>query len=248
VTFPTEKLARLAAELVALSAAYGILRRSGWYNFTAHEIEGLNVVILLVGEIYAVLLAFAIFVIWSQFTEVENSVMRECDSLDDVLRFSQYLNADARAAIRRGIANYVQHVLKYEWQSLGDGRIDKQAEEFFSRFMQSVIEVKPASEAERMLYVRLLDMAQKSSNCRDERITKSLTRLPPTLGGLVNTIALVLVLRVFVYPFHHWLAGLSCLVVISSVLFLANFVMMDTDNPLVGTWNVSPKPFSELKL
>jgi hypothetical protein len=39
-----------------------------------------------------------------------------------------------------------------------------------------------------------------------------------------------------------------CFVVVGVVLFLADFVMMDTDNPLKGVWNVSPKPFSELKL
>src|SRR5260370_31339047 len=105
-TIPSENIIKPASGLVAALAMYGILRQAGFYNFTAREIEGLNVLIQLVGDIYAVLLAFAIFVIWGQFTEVENCVIRECDSLANLLRFIAYLNADDRAAVRKAIAAY----------------------------------------------------------------------------------------------------------------------------------------------
>jgi hypothetical protein len=245
---PPDKISKLAIRLAAACIAYGILRQAGFYNFTAREVEGLNVLILLIGNIYAVLLAFAIFVIWGQFTEVENCVIRECDSLGDLLRFSGYLNADARAAIRRAMANYTHQVLKYEWQALGTGQKDEPAEKYFSHLLNTVVEMVPKSEAEQFIYTRLFDMAQKASECRDERVAKSLTRMPPTLSGLVKAIAGVLLLLFFVYPFHHWLAGVSSLILLTVVLFLANFVMKDTDNPLKGVWNVSPQPFSDLGL
>src|ERR1700689_5298369 len=105
-TLPTENILKLAARLTAALLLYAFLRNAGFYNFTAREAEGLGVLIQLVGDIYAVLLAFMIFVIWGQFTDVENCVIRECDSLDDLLRFSAYLNADAAATIRRAITAY----------------------------------------------------------------------------------------------------------------------------------------------
>jgi hypothetical protein len=49
-----------------------------------------------------------------------------------------------------------------------------------------------------------------------------------------------------VYPFRHWLAGLACFSLLALVIFLANLVMRDTDNPFNGIWNVSSKPFSDL--
>jgi hypothetical protein len=245
---PLDKTIKPAARLVAALALYGLLRQAGFYNFTARESEGLNVLIQLVGDIYAVLLAFAIFVIWGQFTEVENCVIRECDSLGDLLRFSAYLNADDRATIRRAMAAYAHQVVQYEWQSLGDGQRDDQADQLFDRFSNTVVEAAPRNEAEQAIHARLLDMAQKTREYHDERVAKSLTRIPPTLANLVNTIASVLLLLIFVYPFHHWLAGAACFNIVAVVLFLADFVMMDTDNPLQGVWNVSPQPFSDLKL
>jgi hypothetical protein len=247
-TPPTQNILKLAARLAVALLLYGFLRNAGFYNFTAHEADGLSMLIQLVGDIYAVLLAFTIFVIWGQFTEVENCVIRECNALDDMLRFSGYLNSDAHAGIRRAIAFYANHVLRSEWPALGDGRADSQAEAVFLKFLNSVVEAAPGGEAEQRMHARLIDMAQRTSECRDERVSKSLTRIPPTLAGLVNAIAGVLLLLIFVYPFQYWFTGACCFTLVSAVLFLANFVMMDTDNPLKGVWNVSPQPFSDLKL
>jgi len=245
---PAEKIIKPAGWLAAALLAYAGLRQAGFYNFTAGEAEGLNVLIQLIGGIYAVLLAFTIFVIWGQFNDVENCVIRECNVLSDLLRFSNYLNVEAASTIRKAMAAYARHVLKYEWEALGDGKKDRQAEEFFNHFMNAVAQSIPENEAEQALHLRLLDMAHKASECREERVAKSLTRIPPTLAGLVNTIAGVLLLLIFVYPFHHWLAGGACFVIVAFVLFLANFVMTDTDNPLKGVWNVSAQPFGELKV
>lgn len=247
-TVPADKIAKPALWLAVALAAYALLRQVGFYNFTAYEIDGLNALIQLVGDIYAVLLAFTIFVIWGQFTEVENCVIAECNSLHDLLRFSNYHNADSHAEIRKAMANYVRHVLRSEWEALGDGQKDKQADEFFAHFVNTVVQATPKNEAEQFIYARLFEMAQKVNERRDQRVAKSLTRIPPTLASLVETIAGVLLLLIFVYPFHYWLAGAACFVLVAAVLFLANFVMTDTDNPLKGVWNVSPQPFADLRL
>ncbi len=247
-TIPPAQIRKAASRLLAALIAYAFLRQAGFYDFTAGEAEGLATLIQLAGGIYAVLLAFAIFVIWGQFTEVETWVIRECNALHDVLRFSDYLNGDGRSAIRKAMANYTHCVLTYEWQALGEGRKDKQTEDAFSRFVKAVVEVAPRNENEQMVHRRLLDMAQKSSECRDERVAKCMVRMPPTLGSLVDMIAGAVLLLIFVYPFHHWATGVFCLTLISAVLFLANFVMTDTDNPLKGAWNVSSQPFSDLRI
>jgi Flp pilus assembly protein TadB len=75
---------------------------------------------------------------------------------------------------------------------------------------------------------------------------QSLTRIAPTLERLVFTMAGVLLLLVFVYPFHHPAAGFVCFLLVALVLFLARLVMTDTDNPFEGVCNVSPQPFGEL--
>ena len=104
----SKKLFKLAGKLAAATFVYSLLRNAGFYSFTAPEAEGLGTMLLLVGSIYAVIYAFAIFVIWGQFNDVENLVMRECHSLNDLIRFSRYLNPDSNHAIRRAVAEYAR--------------------------------------------------------------------------------------------------------------------------------------------
>jgi hypothetical protein len=239
-------VARFVALLVAAALAYWLLRATGLYSFTAREIEGLNTLILLIGNIYAVMFAFVIFVIWGQFTDVENFIMRECSSLRDLLRFAGYLSPDAARSIRRAVEDYVHRALKSEWEALGERRRDKQAERAFAEVVDAVVQIGTSRPEQELMHARLIDIVRTAGEHRDDRIAKSLTQIPPTLIRLVDTMASALLLLVFVYPFRHWLAGLACFGLLALVLFLANLVMRDTDNPFNGIWNVSSKPFSEL--
>jgi hypothetical protein len=246
LTFLPRKLAEFVGMSAIILAAYALLRQVGLYQWTAGESEGITVLVQLIGDIYAVLLAFMIFVIWTQFTEVENCVVREADSLSDLLRYSSFLHDDARSAIRRATANYTRHVLTQEWSELGEGRKEGQTEEAFGRLVSVVVGVSPKDGNEQFLSERLLGTLETVSRNRDERLAKSLTRMPPTLSALVKVIAGILLLLIFCYPFHKAVAGAACIFIALLVLFLANFVMTDTDNPLKGVWNVRPDAFSEL--
>src|SRR5215831_9228906 len=104
----SKQVVKFVGLLAVAVCAHRLLRSAGIHDFTALETEGLNALILLIGNIFAVMYAFVIFVIWGQFNEVENFIMRECNSLNDLLRFSGYLNPDASYAIRRAVAEYVQ--------------------------------------------------------------------------------------------------------------------------------------------
>ena len=123
----SQLLAR-GALLAAAVFSYWLLRGTPFSALTARDAEGLNTLILLMGSIYAVMYAFVIYVIWGQFTDVEKFVRRECYSLDDLLRFSHYLNADSGRAIRRSVAEYSQAVIQSEWQALGQREKDPATE------------------------------------------------------------------------------------------------------------------------
>jgi hypothetical protein len=221
--------------LLALAVAcYWFLRGTPFSEVTARDAEGLNTLILLLGSIYAVMYAFVIYVIWGQFTDVEKFVMRECYSLDELLRFSRYVNADSNRAIRRSLAEYAQAVLRSEWEALGKREKDPGTENCFIALMTVVIRTVPGNPEEAAIHQRLIDISREAGEHRDERITKSLTRIPPTLMGFVNALSIALLVLVFVYPFNHPFAGAACFVLVATVLIFANIVMTDLDNPFNG--------------
>jgi Protein of unknown function (DUF4239) len=237
---------RLAAGLAAALAASWMLRQAHLDRYTAADAEGINSLISLIGSIYAVVFAFVIFVIWGQFTGVEEAAQRECTLLNDLLRFAQYLDPDTNRAVRRAVSEYARKVANSEWHSLGERRKDKQAEQCFAVLMNTVVRATPANPADQLSHQRLIDIARKLAEQRDERIARSLTRIPPTLLLLVRTMVVALLLLVFTYPFHSWIVGAACFSTVAIVLFFSNLVMTDTDNPFDGVFNVSPQPFADL--
>ena len=235
--------AKLATFLTAAVILFVVVRGFGLSTLTEKETEGLNTLILLMGSIYAVMFAFVIFVIWGQFAEVETLAARECSSLKDMLRFGEFLQADDQRAIRRAIADYSRTVCGSEWESLGRQQKDGEAERAFAKVLKAAVQASPVNE---VIHKRIIDLGREVGQYRDERVEKSLTRIPPTLLNLVRGIALAVSLLVFVYPFHSAVVGACCFVLVASVLFCADIVMMDTDNPFTGVCNVSPRSFVDL--
>jgi hypothetical protein len=78
---------RLSIGLAVALVASWIARQAHFEHLTAPDVEGLVSLISLIGGIYAVVFAFVIFVIWGQFTGVEDATVRECSLLKDLLRF-----------------------------------------------------------------------------------------------------------------------------------------------------------------
>ncbi|MFO0750978.1 MAG: hypothetical protein U1F43_35690 [Myxococcota bacterium] len=72
-----------------------------------------------VGTIYTVLLAFVVFVVWSQFNDARSAVERSMQAkLVDLHRTTRALPPGMRAPIHAALAAYVEAVLGREWTAM----------------------------------------------------------------------------------------------------------------------------------
>src|SRR6185436_10789514 len=74
-----------------------------------------------VGGIYAVLLAFVVYVVWGQFNDARSYLDREATALVDLHRTASGLPACSRTDIQSGLRAYVDAVLLDEWPALASG-------------------------------------------------------------------------------------------------------------------------------
>src|SRR5262245_53211209 len=84
-----------------------------------------------VGGIYAVLLAFVVYVVWGQFNEARGYLDREATALVDLHRTASGLPSCSRTAIQGGLRDYVDAVLRDEWPAMAhndDATLDRVAE------------------------------------------------------------------------------------------------------------------------
>src|SRR5439155_9081011 len=73
-----------------------------------------------------------------------------------------------------------------EWEALGNRRRDAETEKSFAGLVNTVILTVPANPAEEILHQGLVELARKASEHRDDRVSKSLTRIPTLSLGLCH--------------------------------------------------------------
>jgi hypothetical protein len=177
---------------------------------------------------------------------VENEILKESGALKDLLVFSQRWNEKNREATVRAVKIYARGVAETEWKSLAASEQNNQTDKLFFAIVSSVTELKPEDDTERILYQRLLDIANQASSHRDERLSISTKRMPRTLMLFVTLTASMIVFLLFFFPFRNVVLGALSLATATALPYFAHFVLTDVDNPFEGTWNVSSDPFASL--
>jgi len=243
---PAAARLRGAKMIVSVVALYLVLRLAGFHKLFENDAEGIGALLQIIGTLYSVVYAFAIYVIWGQFTSVETEILKESGALKDLLLFSQQLKQTVREPMVRAVKIYARGVAETEWRALSAGEENDKTDKLFAAVIPSVTDVKPEDETERILYQRLLDIANQASSHRDERLSLSAKRMPRTLLVFVALTASMIFVLLFFYPFRNLAFGLVAVAIMTMLLFFANFVLTDLDNPFEGTWNVGSEPFSEL--
>ena len=189
------------ANLIAGAAIlYLILRLVGFHKFFENDAEGVGALLQIIGTLYSVVYAFAIYVIWGQFTAVESEIQKESGALKDLLVFSQRLKETMRESIVRAVKTYARAVVESEWSELSAGEDTGKTDKLFSGVISSVTEMKPGDDAERILYQRLLGIANQASSHRDERLALSAKRMPGTLRVFVTLNASMILFLLFFFP------------------------------------------------
>jgi Protein of unknown function (DUF4239) len=232
--------------IAAAAASYFALYLLGFQKLFTNDAEGIGALLQIIGTLYSVVYAFAIYVIWGQFTSVENEIQKESGTLKDLLLFSQRLTETVREPIVRAVKIYARGVAETEWRTLSAREDTDKTGKLFSAVISAVTDVKPEDDTERVVYQRLLEIANQASAHRDERLALSIKRMPPTLLTFVTLTASMILFLLFFFPFRNLALGLVAIAITTMLLFFAQFVLRDLDNPFEGTWNVGSEPFAEL--
>ncbi len=198
------------------------------------------------GGIYAVLLAFVVFVVWTQFNESRSYVEREANELADLWR--TLLGLDA-GRLGDPLRRYVAAVLDIEWTAMARGddvtidRVGRILEEEWTLLHT----FEPGSACHQSLHADALARFHDLCDARTERLTSARNRIPLALWLLLILGAIALVgsfLLVGVARFSiHAVVTAAMAGAVSHILYL----IYDLDATFSGAWQVSREPFERVR-
>src|SRR5262245_23423226 len=153
------------------------------------------------GSIYAVLLAFIVFVVWTQFNEARAHVEREANELLDLYRAAGGLSGPARSRVLALAREYAQAVLVSEWPAMSCGGPlgAGVGGPIIDRLWGALHEAERKSELDGSIYGEVLTRLDDVSDARSNRLTSSRTTIPLALRLLLYIGAVTMVASMYLF-------------------------------------------------
>jgi len=202
-----------------------------------------------VGGIYAVLLAFIVYVVWGQFNDARSYVDREATALVDLHRIASGLPATTRVEIQRELRGYVDAVIADEWHAMatGDEGTMERIGERLEHVWVAIHSCEPCSECQHSIYSEVLSQFNDLSDVRTSRLSSSRARIPIAMKILLYAGAFIMIGSMWLLSFDKlWLHATVTAALAGAVSHIL-FLIQDLDDAFAGDWQVSKAPFERAR-
>jgi hypothetical protein len=198
-----------------------------------------------VGGIYAVLLAFVVYVVWGQFNEARGYLDREATALVDLHRTASALPSRSRAAIQSGLRAYVDAVLRDEWPAMAardEAAIDRVAEQLEQVWL-AIHACRPMNDCQHTVYAEVLGRFNQVTDLRTSRLSAARARIPLAMTILLYTGAILVVGSVYLLAIDRlWLHALVTAAMAGAISHIL-YLIRDLDHAFAGDLQVDKAPF-----
>lgn len=221
-----------------------LVRRYADIAWLKRQHEVASFYFLMIGTLYAVLIAFAIFVVWTQFQDAGNNLENEVNEVGDLSRMSLALPDPAQDEIRAALLNYIHAVLEDEFPAMAEGHESSRTWEAIEKLWRVYENVElPAGPKADAFYRESLIHLNGLSNYRRNRLFTSRGTVPQMLWYLLIIGGILLV--AFTYCFGHdslWSQS-AMTAAMSGLLAFSLFLVLAYDSPYAGAARVSQAPY-----
>jgi hypothetical protein len=198
-----------------------------------------------VGGIYAVLLAFVVYVVWNQFDQARGHIDREATVLVDLHRIASGLPTSARDAIQRGLRDYVDVVMTDEWPAMvrSDEATIARVGARLERVWLAIHECEPVTACQQAIYSEVLSRFSDLTDVRTSRLTSSRQRIPLTMKILLYAGALIMVGSMYLVIFDPFWIHATVTGALAGAVAHILFLIVDLDDPFAGRWTIARAPY-----
>jgi len=202
-----------------------------------------------VGGIYAVLLAFVVYVVWGQFNEARSYVEREATALVDLHRTASGLPSRSRTEIQRCLRAYVDAVLHDEWAAMArsdEATIDRVGGEL-DQVWVAIHACKPSNDCQHTVYGEVLSRFNQLTDLRTSRLGAARARIPLAMTILLYNGAVLTVGSVYLLAFEQWWLHAIVTAALAGAIAHILFLIRDLDDAFAGDWQVARTPFERAR-
>ncbi|MGB8888410.1 MAG: DUF4239 domain-containing protein [Candidatus Korobacteraceae bacterium] len=197
---------------------------------------------LMIGTLYAVLIAFAIFVVWGQFQDAGTNLEHEANEVGNLSRMSMIMPDPQRTNIRNALLGYLDAVVQDEFPAMAAGRDSPRTWDAVQKLWDAYSAVEPDNPRMQTYYAESIRQLNQLCNSRRIRLFTNRGTVPQTLWYLLFIGGVMLI--VFTWFFGHesvW-SQAAMTAALAGVLAFSLFLIDSFDSPYSGVVQVTPAP------
>jgi hypothetical protein len=199
--------------------------------------------------LYALALAFSLFIVWSEFREAQRTTNTEADAVRDLYQLANQFPEPEHHRIQELCRSYARVVAVEEWPLLGgarEGQGSPHAQALADELVETVEHIEPATNRQQTLYGQGITLVQDLDDERQLRLLESHQGVPFILwvvliAGGVLTISFVSLFGMK----SRWLHRLS-IMALTVLIVLILYTIYLIEYPFTSDVRVSPAPFESI--
>ncbi len=195
------------------------------------------------GVVYAVLLGFAVIIVWQDFDKSSLNVQREANFLDDLYRDAECFPRDFKENVRTLTNDYAKVVMNEEWKTIAKGQASPRAGEILRKLWALYSSYSPKTETERIFFGESVRKLNNLCELRTMRLLDSRNGIHPLLWFVLITGGITTIAFTFFFGSENLRAQLTMSVLLAILISLILFTILLLDFPFTGDISISSSPF-----
>jgi hypothetical protein len=204
-----------------------------------NEVAGFKFAV--VGVLYAVLLAFAVIVVWEKFSDSEGQVAQEAGAAATIYRLANGIEGTSGTAIRTEMTAYLKIAVEEDWPAMAGGDGSPAVTESLNELYKSTLRFSPATPRDNTVMAEILHQLDLLTQARRTRLVAASGIVPGLLwmvlfGGAVLTVAFT-----FFFGTENVYAQSMMTGILTFLIFSGLLIIVAIDRPFAGSIQVSPE-------
>jgi hypothetical protein len=210
---------------------------------TNNEVAGFKFAV--VGVLYAVLLAFAVIVVWERFTNSETQVAGEAGAAATIYRLADAVHGDAGPAIRRQLSDYLKDAIVSDWPAMAtNARASESTTAVLNGLYKETLKFSPADARETAVLSEILRQLDLLTQARRARLVAASGAVPGILWAVLVSGGFLTVGFTLFFGAENLRAQSVMTGILAFIIFSGLFVIIAIDHPFAGVVKVTPEALS----
>ncbi|MBV8553717.1 MAG: DUF4239 domain-containing protein [Acidobacteriaceae bacterium] len=244
----TSQSVAIVVAIVAASAGFLWLLHRIWPSEQRRQHNDLiGWQVTVIGTTYAVIVAFMLYAVWTNFEAANVYAEAEANSLINVVRAAQGLPAAQKRTIEELAREYVDNMLTQEWPAMNSVRFSPTSFRIVQDLWAAATNAETHNTSEQTSLDHTLTELSDMSNHRRLRQLQATSGLPGILWAVLVVGAIVTIVSACLFGSNDFKLHQIQVFMLSLILSLALVAIADIDRPFQGSVHVDPSGFERAR-